>query len=94
MPASVTRVLVGPTGAGSRGGHSAKPRAAEGKEASRYCVCFITYTAPQKPDRETSSYHNKATATEINGAARHHSSLRLWYPRHLVTTLHSPLQTP
>lgn len=69
VPASVRRVLVGPTGAGSRGGHSAKPRAAEGKEASRYCVCFIRYTAPQKPDRETSSYHSKATATEINGAA-------------------------
>lgn len=70
MPASVM-VLMVPMGAG----HGAAIQQSRGRALRRekrprgLAPCFIRYTAPQKPDRETSSYHNKTTATEINGAA-------------------------
>ena len=71
MPASVMRLLMVPTGAGpgaatqQSGGRALRRE----KRPRGLAVCFIRYTTPQKPDREASSYHNKTTATEINGAA-------------------------
>lgn len=87
MPASMMQVLAVRAGAGALGGHSAKPR------PRAIAICFIRYTATQKPDRETfSCHHNKTTATEISGTALQSLKSLARKPPDIAMR-HSPRQT-